>query len=68
MLKLSDLSIKIVLKPCLRADFKAKMAKIEYLKKKHYFWKKFLYFGSDCGGVCIRGWERGIEGLKKVKK
>ena len=27
MVKLSDLSINLVLKPCLRADFKAKMAK-----------------------------------------
>ena len=68
MVKLSDLSINLVLKPCLRADFKTKMAKIEYLKNKHYFWKIFLYFGSGCGGVCIRGWEGGIEGLKKVKK
>ena len=64
MVKLSDLSINLVLKPCLRADFKTKMAKIEYLKKNIIFGKK-LFFGSGSGGVCIRGWEGGIEGLKK---
>ena len=59
MVKLSDLSINLVLKPCLRADFKAKMAKNWIFEKKHYFWKKFLYFGGGFGGVCVSGGGKG---------
>ena len=59
MVKLSDLSINLVLKPCLRADFKAKMATIEYLKKKHYFWKKKKIILAVIVAVCVSGGGKG---------
>ena len=59
MVKLSDLSINLVLKPCLRADFKAKMAKIEYLKKKNIIFGKENCILAVVVAVCVSGGGKG---------
>ena len=69
MVKLSDLSINLVLKPCLRADFKAKMAKIEYLKKTIFLGKKIVFWQWlwRCVYQGVGRGNRGVEKGKKVK-
>ena len=65
MVKLSDLSINFVLKPCLRADFKAKMAKIEYLKKNIIFGKSFCILAVVLAVCVYQGVGKGNRGVEK---
>ena len=68
MVKLSDLSINLVLKPFLRADFNAKMTKKWIFENKHYFGKSFCIL-SVVLAVCVyQGVGRGNRGVEKGKK